>query len=231
MGLKEDLEEEVADILRTDWDKREGQKVPDPEDLALGNDGVNLDATVLYADMSDSTKLVDEYKKSFAAEVYKAYLTCAARVIKDRGGTITAYDGDRIMAVFIGDSKNSSAAESALRINYAVRKIINVAISKQYPNTSYELGHVVGIDTSKLLVARIGVRNDNDLVWVGRAANYAAKLSSIDDRNAIFITRDVYKTLNHDAKYSSSGELMWKVDEDEELNGVAVYRASWWRSI
>ena len=36
----------------------------------------------------------------------------------------------------------------------------------------------VGIDTSELFVARTGIRRANDLVWVGRAANHAAKLSA-----------------------------------------------------
>jgi class 3 adenylate cyclase len=43
----------------------------------------------------------------------------------------------------------------------------------------YQLKHVIGIDSSSLFACRIGIRNDNDAVWVGRAANYAAKLSAI----------------------------------------------------
>jgi len=53
---------------------------------------------------------------------------------------------------------------------------------------------VVGIDTSALFVARIGVRNDNDLVWVGRAANYAAKLTEIPEDNTVFVTASLHKT-------------------------------------
>ena len=71
---------------------------------------VKLDGTVLYADLDDSTNLVDSYEPEFAAKIYKAYLSCAAKVIRSEGGEITSYDGDRIMAVYIGDSKNSSAA-------------------------------------------------------------------------------------------------------------------------
>lgn len=231
MGLKEDLEKEVSKIFREPWEKRDGQKVPEPEELALGNDAVKLDGTVLHADMSDSTKLVDNEKASFAAEVYKAYLTCAARVIKNEGGTITAYDGDRVMAVFIGDSKNTSAANAALKINYAVQKIVNPAIKSQYPKKSFELSQVVGIDTSKLFVARIGVRNDNDLVWVGRAANYAAKLSSIDNPDYTYITEDVFGMLNKSAKYSSDGQLMWEERTWNKMGGMTIYRSSWRRRI
>jgi len=52
MGLREDLEEEVAQILRDVWKVRDGETVPEAEDIALGNEGVQLDATVLYADIS-----------------------------------------------------------------------------------------------------------------------------------------------------------------------------------
>src|SRR6266581_1659684 len=108
MSLKTDLESEVKEIFKATWTVREGQGVPEPEDLKLGNDAVKLKATVLYADMADSTDLVDHHKPHFAAEIYKAYLRCAASIIKNEQGTITAYDGDRVMAVFLGDSKNTS---------------------------------------------------------------------------------------------------------------------------
>ena len=50
-----------------------------------------------------------------------------------------------------------------MQINSSVLNIINPALSQQYPSATYRLRHVIGIDTSPLFVARIGVRNDNDL--------------------------------------------------------------------
>src|SRR2546428_6077871 len=107
MAFKADLESEVKAIFESKWTKRDGKVVPDPKDLSLGNDAVKLQATVLYADMADSTNLVDHHKHHFSAEIYKTYLRCAARIIKNRQGNITAYDGDRVMAVFLGDSKET----------------------------------------------------------------------------------------------------------------------------
>jgi hypothetical protein len=68
VALKEDLQEAVAKIFKGQWTQRDGEVVPEPEDLGLGNDAVNLDGTVLYADMADSTKLVDSQKAHLAAE-------------------------------------------------------------------------------------------------------------------------------------------------------------------
>lgn len=127
MSLKEDLEEEVSKIYKEQWTRRDGQKVPEDIDIKLNNDGVDLDATIMYADLADSTKLVDNFKDSFAAENYKTFLRCAAKIIRSEGGHIRSYDGDRIMGIFIGDSKNTVAVRCALKINYAVKNIIELA--------------------------------------------------------------------------------------------------------
>jgi class 3 adenylate cyclase len=231
MGLKNDLESEVATIFRSAWTERDGDKVPDTEDLKLGNDAVKLTGTVLYADLADSTKLVDGYKKPFAAEIYKTFLHCAARIIRSEGGTITAYDGDRIMAVYVGDPKNTPAARSALKINYAITHIVKPALKKQYPEGTYLPGHVVGIDTSDLFVARTGVRGANDLVWVGRAANYAAKLSARSDTYSTYVTGEVFAGMNQSVKTSSDGRAMWTALRWAEFDNRVIYGSTWWWAV
>lgn len=232
MALKEDLQTAVTDIFKYSWTERDGHGVPMPEDLRLGNDAMKLEGTVLYADMAGSTELVDAQVPSFAAEIYKAYLACAARIIKSEGGTITAYDGDRIMALFLGDYRNTTAARTALKINYTVAELINPALSKQYPNKTYKVAHRVGIDTSALYVARIGVRNDNDLVWVGRAANYAAKLCAIHEDNATFITDAVFQKLHASLKFGGdNNQPMWRERTWTQMNNQRIHSSTWWRRI
>ena len=57
MSLKNDLDEQVKNIFKEQWSERDGKVVPEPSDLKLSNDAVKLDGVVLYADMSESTKL------------------------------------------------------------------------------------------------------------------------------------------------------------------------------
>jgi class 3 adenylate cyclase len=228
MALKEELEAAVAKIFRDQWTDRDGRVVPEPHQITLGNDAVKLDATVLYADMADSTALVDSKTARFAAEIYKTYLTCAARIVKDEGGTITAYDGDRIMAVYLGDTKNTAAVRTALKINAAVQNIINPALVKQYSTETFRTRHHVGVDTSSLYVSRVGVRNDNDLVWVGRAANYAAKLCAIQEYNTIFITEEVFNRMLDSAKYGGTpSQLMWKERKWTQMADKRIYSSTW----
>jgi uridylate cyclase len=229
MGLKSDLESQVGAIFRDKWESRDGQKVPTTDDLRLdSNNAVKLAATVLYADIASSTDLVDTHEAYFAAGVYKAYLRCAAKIIQNEGGTVTAYDGDRVMAVYLGDGKCSAAARTALKLNWAVEYIVNVKLKAQYPNETYRLKQVVGVDTSKLWVARTGVRVDNDLVWVGRAANYAAKMCSINGNHRIYITAAVFGKLNDAAKYGGKDKkLMWDRLRWTDRNNETIYGSTW----
>jgi len=228
MKSSQDITKEVKKIFSTKWETREGRKVPEAEEIQLDNKAVTFDGTVLYADMSDSTKLVNNYKNWFAAKIYKSYLVAACYVIRNNSGEITAFDGDRIMAVFIGNSKNTSAAKTALQINYIIREI-NSTVKQQYPNTSFVLYQSTGVDTSPLFIARTGIRNSNDLVWVGRSANYAAKLCSLGSYSyPTVITKSVFDMLSNETKYGGNPRrCMWEKSLWQG-GGVEVYKSSWW---
>ena len=231
MSLKDDLEEYVQKTVDEQWERRAGQKVPDADDLPLKNLAVELDATVLYADLASSTKMVKGYKDWFAAEVYKSYLYCAAKIIRARGGIITAYDGDRVMGVFIGDSKNTAAAKCGLQINWASKNIVAAKIAEKYPKSTFVLKQRVGIDTSKLFVARTGIRGSNDLVWVGNAANNAAKLAALDPRYPTYITADVYDRLNETSKLGGNPKQNMWTDLGTSDMGYRIYGSTFWWSV
>ncbi len=226
MGLKDELTTFCTDVFQGKWETTEGKKVPDEDSkLTLKNTAITIDGTVLYADLDGSTAMVDGYKNWFAAEIYKTYLYCCARIIAAEGGVVTAYDGDRVMAVFIGDRKNTSAAKAALKIKWAVDEIIMPKKNSVYKDNKFALKHVTGIDTCSLFVAKTGARGANDLVWVGRAANYAAKLTSLPSTYT-YITENVYKMLLEEAK-TSNGKSMWEKVTWNTFNNATIYRSNW----
>lgn len=88
------------------------------------------------------------------------------------------------------------------------------------------IAHTVGIDVSDLRAVRTGVRGDNDLVWVGRAANYAAKLTALPSTFQTRITKDVYDKLSRDSKVSN-GKSMWEIVTWTAMNNITIYRSAW----
>lgn len=214
MALADKLESDIADIFNATWNARKGTVVPETEDVALSNGAVELDAVVLYADLANSTKLARTFSHSMAAKIVRGYLSSMTRLVNEAGGAIRSFDGDRVMGVFVGNSKNSSAAKCALRMNYTVTRILRPKAEAKFPSLvekGFTISHCVGIARSEVLVVRGGVRGSNDLVFVGSAPNIAAKLSEI--RNSpyhTYITWKVYKFLNDEAKLGSDGRTMWK---------------------
>jgi class 3 adenylate cyclase len=232
MSLLSDLSDYVSTTFRSNWETRNGQVVPVPTDLKLGNDAVVFErATALYADLTASTLMVDTLGWQRAAEIYKAFLFCSAKVIRDEGGSITSYDGDRVMGIFVGDKQSTSAVRCAMKINWAVQEIINPALRKQYSDNSLSVSQVVGIDTSEIRAARTGVRGDNDIVWVGRAANYAAKLTEIKQAERTWITKSVYDRVDAEVKFNGNPKShMWKQYSWTEHDGSAIFGSTWWWS-
>ncbi|WP_319526658.1 adenylate/guanylate cyclase domain-containing protein [uncultured Desulfosarcina sp.] len=233
MALLADIENDVQGTIDKLWNTRKGQKVPGSIDVALGGGAVQLDATFLYADLANSSMIAKRFDRRVAAKIMKAFLATTARLVRHHGGTIVSFDGDRILGVFIGDFKNSTAAKCGLQINYTVKEIIRPKFEKKYDtvkNAGFSIRHGVGIDTGTVLAVRAGARGDNDLIWIGRAPNLAAKLSDLrESPYHTFITATVYNMLNDSSKYSNGDNRnMWEGRSWTFLGEkITVYRSNW----
>ena len=232
MTLLDELEDRVDKITRTRWDVTNGTAVPATADLRLGNNARRLDATMFYADLAESTRLVS-YEHEIASEVYKAFLLCGSKIIQNRGGHVRSFDGDRVMGVFVGNPKNTPAVRAALELKYVFEQVIVRRFKEQYSevgNDDIRLGYCAGIDTGAVRVARVGVRGSNDLVWVGQAANVAAKLSTLREDYSTYITKAVYDGMLDKAKYGgSSNQNMWESRRWQALPSGKrdLYRSNW----
>ena len=235
MALSDELSTEVANIINTPWNLRQGRQVPSTSDVALSGGAVEIDATFLYADLVNSSKIAQELDRRVASKIYKAFLAGACRIIKSSGGTIVSFDGDRVLGIFHGNSKNSAASTCGRKIKYLVAQIIRPKFENKYDsvkNATFTLKHGVGIDTGTVLGIRAGVRGSNDLVWVGRPPNLAAKLSDIRESTySTYITSSVYNRLNDSAKFGGENdENMWEIRSLNYLGeNITIYRSSWWR--
>lgn len=232
MALIDRLRSDVEGVINQPWKTRTGRKVPSSEDVALAGGAVELEATFLYADLAHSSRMAKELDRRVAAKVLRAFLATTARLVREHGGSIASFDGDRILGVFVGDPKNTSAAKCALQIKYVVQKIIRPKFEKKYSSVrdaSFSISHGAGLDTGTVLAVRAGARGDNDLIWIGRAPNLAAKLSDLrQSPYHTFITAKVYNRLADSSKYGGGGENMWEQQRWTFLGeSLVIYRSSW----
>ena len=227
------MQTNVQTVLDMAWDMRDGQVVPDTDDVKLTGGAVKVTATYLYADLAGSSKAAHKLKKEVTGKLIRSYLDAATRVIKHYGGSIRSFDGDRVMGIFMGDSKNSSAMKAGLGINWAVVEVLGKKLEAKWPDLKdhWTLGHGVGIATGEALIVRGGVRASNDLVSIGAAPNVAAKLSELRSSPNVYCTKVTHSNSHDSARLSSGGESMWAPYTAQSIGG-AVYQvmgSTWWK--
>ncbi|NIJ06846.1 class 3 adenylate cyclase [Sphingomonas vulcanisoli] len=211
MPNKEELQKHVDDILGIAWDVRDGTTVPSTETVTLKNGAVKINAAFLYADLASTSQLARVCPWETTAKIIRAYLDTSVRIIKSYSGEIRSFDGDRVMGVFIGDAKNSRATKAAREIFYTVEYILGPKAIEKFnsiKNNNIKLKNCVGIDYGDARAVRAGIRNSNDLIWIGKAPSLAAKLSDIRNyANCVYISKASYDAINESAKYENNKNI------------------------
>ncbi|ARC58392.1 Adenylate cyclase 2 [Frondihabitans sp. 762G35] len=235
MTLKDDVEREIKSTVETALSTSKQQlsndKVPKSSEIGYSG-GVYLQSVYLYADMIDSSGLVRHHPPETVARVFKAYLQVAVRVIRAHDGYIRSFDGDRVMGVFAGPDRAIRAVKAAMKIKWSVEALVQPALRSQFKSlqdSGWKLQGAIGIANGEALLIRAGIRDNDDLVSIGRNANFAAKLS--DERHGNYTIRigaGAHALLNDDTRLSS-GVNMWEGPYSMKLGGEDknYYRTSY----
>jgi adenylate cyclase len=210
MALLEDLKNKVSSYFKEPYEVEDTSIVPgtDYSKLTFGNKGLVAELSFLFIDIRKSSELHDKYGYANAAKIYQSFHDICLRIIEEFDGKVRAFDGDRIMGVFSGDSKRSNAAKAALKIRWSITNILN-------PNLKQTVIIGCGIDVGKTLITKVGKgrdANNNDLIWIGKACNYASHLTN-SASNSIIISEGVYNWLNAETKFQDPTTKlidMWK---------------------
>jgi class 3 adenylate cyclase len=138
------------------------------------------------------------------------------------------------MGVFIGGSKNSNASICGRELHWTVRKVIHPKAYARFQSirdNGIEIRHGVGIDTGEVRAVRSGIRDNNDLIWIGKAASFSAKLSDVRDvGNHTYVSSRVYNKLSQEAKFDENGKNLWTSTTFTFAGKTeTVYRSNHWK--
>jgi adenylate cyclase len=135
------------------------------------------------------------------------------------------------MGVFIGDMKNTYAVRCAREIFWMTENVLSPKARSRFTSISknnISIQQCVGMDTGSAVAVRAGIRNNNDLIWIGRPPSLAAKLSDVREfPYCVFISDRCFRALG-DAERNYSGASIW---EARTINfggsKVSVHRTKW----
>ena len=228
------LSERVEVLFNTRFIQRTGRVVPTSSDVTLKDGAVKVEAAFLYTDLAGSATLSRVCPWTTTAKIIRAFLDASTRLIIKHGGHVRSFDGDRVMGVFLGDLKNSSASICGREIHWTVRKIIHPTAAKQFASirgNNIQIRNCSGIDVGDVRAARSGIRDNNDLIWIGKAASFSALLSEMRAVGySTYISSRTYNRLNKNAKNNTEGNNIWEPSVSTFAGErETVYRTNHWK--
>lgn len=179
----EDINSTIEDIIATDYVFNSEDYVPGVDDpkLTYGRGkmkkGVELNTCVLYVDIRDSVAFTESHWDTTMGKIYSAFTACILKAARETGGFVRNIIGDRVMIVFPPDNCYTKAVDCAIYINQ-ISRVINA----KFQNLNFRCG--IGIDAGRMRLIKVGIQVYNQenyenkgLVWVGKPANLASRLT------------------------------------------------------
>ena len=149
------------------------------EDLRLG--GMRRAATILFSDLRGFTSFSEQLPPDSVIEVLNRYLGEMSDAIMDHGGTLVAYMGDGIMALFGAPLEQPDHADRAIA---AAREMLTVRLPRFNAwmegagmGRGFDMG--IGVNTGVVMTGQVGSERRVEYTAIGDTTNTASRLEGM----------------------------------------------------
>jgi adenylate cyclase len=148
-------------------------------DLRFG--GVRRECTVLFSDLRGFTSFAESRRPEQVIDVLNHYLEEMSDAIMDHGGTLVAYMGDGIMAVFGAPIEQPDHADRAIE---AAREMLNLRLGRfnewmrgEGFGEGFAMG--IGLNSGTVMSGQVGSKRRIEYTAIGDTTNTAARLEGM----------------------------------------------------
>ena len=188
MATNQETLNKIKEYLNQSYTKEETRVVPKRTALTFGNTIKIMPHTVvLYVDMRKSKKILSDATTFWSVKIHKSFLLALTHCVEKREGHMRSFNGDGIMAFFVGENAASRAVRAAMDTKGYILEL-NKELKKSEKNT---IDFGIGIGQGKIQVAKSGKAGDDltkqDLIWVGLPVYVAVELSEFGKNQKNYI--------------------------------------------
>jgi adenylate cyclase len=155
------------------------QVLKDASGVRLG--GVRREGTVMFSDLRGFTSFSESLEPEQVIESLNMYLTEMSEAILDHGGTLVAYMGDGIMAVFGAplqqDDHADRALEAARDMLSRMEKFNGYLREKGLNEGGFKMG--IGLNSGPVMSGNVGSERRLEYTALGDTTNTAARLEGM----------------------------------------------------
>lgn len=165
------------------------QLIKDPKAVNLG--GETREISVVFADIRGYTRLSESMAPEKVMNLLNNYLEIMVKEIWDEEGTITAFLGDAIMAIFNAPLTQDDHALRAVRAAWKMRLAVMNYQRSQPQGLPISFGF--GVNTDHATIGNIGSQGHlQNYTAIGDAVNVASRLQSNASDNNILMNHSTY---------------------------------------
>jgi adenylate cyclase len=177
------------------------QVLADADGVRLG--GVRRAATVLFSDLRGFTSFSETLEPEQVIEALNRYLTAMSEAILDHGGTLVAYMGDGIMAVFGAPLQQDDHADRALEASREMLERLegfNGWLREQHLHDGFKMG--IGLNSGPVMSGNVGSERRLEYTALGDTTNTAARLEGMTKGtpHQLYVSDTTYQALTRPAE-------------------------------
>jgi len=154
------------------------QVLAHPERLALG--GEHREITVLFTDLKGFTTLTEKLGAAEVTDLVNEHFTRATSIVKRHGGTVTAFIGDAIMAMWGAPVEQPRHAAAAVHAACEMQRDIAAMRSELAARGLPEIHMRIGIHTCVAVVGNLGAADRFHYTAMGDGVNLASRLEGVN---------------------------------------------------
>jgi adenylate cyclase len=177
------------------------QVLADADGVRLG--GVRRAATVLFSDLRGFTSFSETLEPEQVIDALNRYLTAMSEAILDHGGTLVAYMGDGIMAVFGAPLQQDDHADRALEASREMLDRLegfNGWLREQGLHDGFKMG--IGLNSGPVMSGNVGSERRLEYTALGDTTNTAARLEGMTKGtpHQLYVSDTTYQALTRPAQ-------------------------------
>jgi adenylate cyclase len=169
------------------------QLMKNPKALNLG--GETKEVTIVFADIRGYTRLSERLAPEEVMNLLNEYLKIMVEKIWEEKGTLTAFMGDALMAIFNAPIPQKAHTLKAVRATLEMRQaVLNYQQSRP---AEFSISFGFGVHTGQAVVGNVGSEGRiQNYTAIGDAVNVAARLQQNADDNNTLLTDSTYERVS-----------------------------------
>jgi len=180
------------------------QLIRDPKALNLG--GETKEISVVFADIRGYTRLSETMPPEQMMTLLNTYLEIMVKEIWDEEGTLTAFIGDALMAIFNAPLLQEDHALRAVRATWNMRQAVQ-KYQQEHPQ-GIPIAFGFGVNTGLGVVGNLGSQGRlQNYTAIGDAVNIASRLQTNATDNNILLNHSTFVQVRQHVKVSKLAPL------------------------